>query len=228
MKKASHHALGHLLYQTLAAEGICLDRELFVLGNLLPDYMPELILFPHFTARCQREIGLFSDVLASQSLDDAREIPAEYALRLGILCHYIADYYCFAHSRAFGKNMRKHGAYERGLNEHFRMHYSAKECALPPRAPVRCTSGRDVARSVARLRHGYLAAPRSYETDLRYAFTACLDAIRALVALSAAREETRGVRFRFVPFAAERYAYGSGVCRRRIVPRKAWCVDCPT
>ena len=227
MKKASHHAMGHLLYQALADEGIFLDRELFVLGNLLPDYMPELILFPHFTSRCQKEIALFSDVLAAQSLGGADEIPAEYALRLGILCHYITDYYCFAHSRAFGKNLRKHGAYERGLNEYFRAHYSAGEYTLSGREPARCASGRDVARNVARLRHAYAAAPRAYETDLGYAFTACLEAIRALVALSAAREQTREARFRFKPFAAERYAYGSGVCRRRIVPRSAWCMDCP-
>ena len=38
MKSASHHAMGHLLYEALTAQGIQLDREIFVLGNLLPVY----------------------------------------------------------------------------------------------------------------------------------------------------------------------------------------------
>ena len=87
MKSASHHAMGHLLYEALTAQGIQLDRELFVLGNLLPDYMPELILNPHFTLKCQREIHIFTEALAGQPITRGEQLPPEYTLRLGILCH---------------------------------------------------------------------------------------------------------------------------------------------
>ena len=177
MKSASHQAMGYLLQETLEKEGIKLDCELFVLGNLLPDYLPELILSPHFTNKCQREIRLFTATLASSRAAGDAELPPEYSLRLGILCHYMTDYFTFAHSREFPQNLSRHSAYEQGLDDFFRAHYSADECLL---------------------------------------------AARELVRLSA--QGRQGVRRRrFVsPFAAEKYAF-SGVCRRRIVPRRAWC-----
>ena len=75
MKSASHHAMGHLLYEALTAQGIQLDREIFVLGNLLPDYLPELILNPHFTLKCQREIHIFTEALAGQPVTHGEQLP---------------------------------------------------------------------------------------------------------------------------------------------------------
>ena len=222
MKSASHQAMGYLLQETLEKEGIKLDCELFVLGNLLPDYLPELILSPHFTNKCQREIRLFTATLASSRAAGDAELPPEYSLRLGILCHYMTDYFTFAHSREFPQNLSRHSAYEQGLDDFFRAHYSADECLLASESGWRADSARDVAQSLFSLRRQYKTAERAYETDLQYAFTACLLAARELVRLSA--QGRQGVRRRrFVsPFAAEKYAF-SGVCRRRIVPRRAWC-----
>jgi len=223
MKSASHHAMGHLLHQTLEASGIRLDKEMFVLGNLLPDYLPELILSPHFTAKCQREINVFTGVLAAQHVDRAGEIPAEYALRLGILCHYITDYFCFAHNREFGKTLSKHAIYELELDDFFRSHYSADECMLAEVPFAQCDCAKDVVLDIFQTKRRYQSSKRAYQTDVQFAFTTCLNAIRRILVLSESGQHAFCPVFRFAPFAAEKYAFQKGVCKRRIVPRRAWC-----
>lgn len=223
MKSASHHAMGHLLYEALTKQGVQLDRELFVLGNLLPDYLPELILAPHFTMKCQREIHLFSEALAGQPLRAGEPVPPEYALRLGILCHYLTDYFTYAHTPEFRFGLRGHGAYEQRLDDYFRAHYTMEESALFGHRFAPCHNAKEVVREVSRFKRDYRAAERTLSNDVRFAYSACLGAISRLVAVSEQRQAPLKAPYRFAPLTAERYAFFDTVCRRRIVPRRAWC-----
>lgn len=223
MKSASHHAMGHLLYEALTAQGIKLDRELFVMGNLLPDYMPELILNPHFTLKCQREIHIFTEALAGQPVTRGEQLPPEYTLRLGILCHYLTDYFTFAHTPEFRLGLKQHGAYELQLDEYFREHYTAEESSLPSYRFARSESARDVVKEIYRLKRDYRAEGCTLARDVKHAFSACLGSMSELIAISEEREEHARAKRRISFFTAERYAFKDAVCTRRITPRKAWC-----
>lgn len=225
MKSASHHAMGHLLYEALTNEGYQLDRELFVLGNLLPDYLPEMVLTPHFTLKCQREIHIFTEALAGQPVQKGEPLPPEYALRLGILCHYLTDYFTYAHTPEFRLGLKEHAAYELRLDEYFRDHYTIEQSLRSLTAPASETA-RDVVKDIYRNKRDYRASERTLETDVQFAFSVCLSSMKQLLAVSEAREEHVKAPFRYRPFAAERYAFQSEVCRRRIVPRRAWCPAC--
>jgi hypothetical protein len=215
--------MGHLLYEALTAQGVKLDRELFVLGNLLPDYMPELILNPHFTLKCQREIHIFTEALAGQPVVRGEQLPPEYTLRLGILCHYLTDYFTFAHTPGFSLGLKEHGAYELRLNDYFRTHYTQEESTLQSFNFGSCENARDVVREISRLKRDYCAEGCTFSRDVKHAFSACLGSIRELVAISEEREEHARAKRRISFFTAERYAFKDAVCHRRITPRKAWC-----
>ncbi|NLI53576.1 MAG: zinc dependent phospholipase C family protein [Clostridiales bacterium] len=226
MKSASHHAMGHLLYEALTQQGYKLDRELFVLGNLLPDYLPELILNPHFTLKCQREIHIFTEALAGQPVAAGEQLPPEYALRLGILCHYMTDYFTFAHTPEFRMGLKGHGAYEQRLDDYFRAHYTKEASALTNHTFAACDTARDVVKEVYRMKRDYRAAERTLTRDVQFAYSACLGAMTRLIAASEARRVHARAPFRFSILTAERYAFRDSVCRRRIVPRRAWCPAC--
>ena len=223
MKSASHHAMGHLLYEALTKQGVSLDQELFVLGNMLPDYLPELILNPHFTLKCQREIHIFTEALAGQPLAKGEQLPPEYALRLGILCHYLTDYFTFAHTPEFRLGLREHGAYEQRLDDYFRSHYTQQECALDSFTFARCESARDVTKEIYRMKYNYRTEGCTLARDVQHAFTACLSAMTQLIAVSEEREEHSFAKRRISFFTAERYAFRNAICKRRITPRRAWC-----
>ena len=223
MKSASHHAMGHLLYEALTKQGVKLDQELFVLGNLLPDYLPELILNPHFTLKCQREIHIFTEALAGQPVVRGEQLPPEYALRLGILCHYLTDYFTFAHTPEFRLGLREHGAYEMQLNDYFRAHYTQQECTLDSFTFARCECARDVTKEIYRMKYNYRTEGCTLARDVKHAYTACLCAMTQLIAVSEAREEHTLAKRRISFFTAERYAFRDAICKRRITPRRAWC-----
>jgi len=223
MKSASHHAMGHLLYEALTTQGIKLDRELFVLGNMLPDYMPELILNPHFTLKCQREIHIFTEALAGQPVAAGEQLPPEYALRLGILCHYLTDYFTFAHTPEFRLGLKQHGAYEQQLNDYFRNHYTMEESALGSHTFAACGDARDVVKEIYRMKRDYRALGCTLSRDVQFAYSACLGAMTQLIAVSVEREEHARAPRRISFFTAERYAFRDAVCRRRIKPRSGWC-----
>jgi hypothetical protein len=226
MKSASHHAMGHLLYEALTKQGIQLDRELFVLGNLLPDYLPELILNPHFTLKCQREIHIFTEALAGQPVTKGEQLPPEYALRLGILCHYLTDYFTFAHTPEFRLGLKEHSPYEQRLDDYFRDHYTTGECALASHSFTTCENARDVVKEIYRYKRDYRAQGCTLSRDVQFAYSACLGSMTQLLAVSEAREEHQRAQYRFSLFTAERYAFRDSVCRRRIVPRNVWCPAC--
>lgn len=223
MKSASHHAMGHLLYEALTAQGVQLDRELFVLGNMLPDYLPELILNPHFTLKCQREIHIFTEALAGQPVTKGEALPPEYTLRLGILCHYLTDYFTFAHTPEFRLGLKEHGAYELRLNAYFRDHYTMEESALKSHTFAASGTARDVVKEVYRMKRDYRAQGCTLARDVQNAYSACLGSMTQLIAVSEAREVHARAPFRLSFFTAERYAFRDSVCRRRITPRRAWC-----
>ena len=226
MKSASHHAMGHLLYEALTEQGIQLDRELFVVGNLLPDYLPELILNPHFTLKCQREIHIFTEAIAGQPVTRGEQLPPEYALRLGILCHYLTDYFTYAHTPEFRLGLKEHAAYEQRLDDYFRDHYTIENSLRRLASPAAGESARDVVKDIYRNKRDYRASERTFETDVQFAFSVCLSSMTQLLAISETRKERVRSPFRYRRFAAERYAFQSEVCRRRIVPRRAWCPAC--
>ncbi len=225
MKSASHHAMGHLLYEALTSQGIKLDQELFVLGNLLPDYLPELILNPHFTLKCQREIHIFTEALAGQPVTRGEQLPPEYALRLGILCHYLTDYFTFAHTPEFRIGLKEHRAYEQRLDDYFRGHYTKEDSLLPKIAAqfAQAQNAREVVKEIYIMKHNYRTEGCTLARDVRYAFTACLSSMTQLVELSCEREELARAKRRISFFTAEKYAFRDAVCRRRITPRRAWC-----
>jgi hypothetical protein len=226
MKSASHHAMGHLLYEALTSQGVKLDRELFVLGNLLPDYLPELILNPHFTLKCQREIHIFTEAIGGQPVTRGEHLPPEYALRLGILCHYLTDYFTFAHTPEFSLGLKEHGAYELRLNDYFRTHYTKEESTLQSFVFGNCENARDVVKEVYRMKRDYRTEGCTLARDVKHTFSACLGAMTQLIAVSEAREEHARAKRRISFFTAERYAFRDAVCRRRITPRRPWCPVC--
>ncbi|MEZ4509388.1 MAG: hypothetical protein R2881_07100 [Eubacteriales bacterium] len=188
MKSASHHAMGHLLYEALTAQGVKLDRELFVLGNMLPDYLPELILNPHFTLKCQREIHIFTEALAGQPVTRGEQLPPEYTLRPR---HPLPLPDGLLHLCAFAgvpSRTEEHGAYESRLNDYFREHYTIEESTLSAFRFTSCEVARDVVKEIYRMKRDYRTEGCTLARDVKHAFSACLGSMSELIAISEGAE----------------------------------------
>lgn len=105
--------MGKSIYDALsAALPVKLNRRWFIYGNIYPDISHYCFTIPHYP---DRSIGFVKRLMHSLSLANIApgdRLDAMFSMQLGVLCHYLCDYYCHVHSSAFTGPLSKHFAYE--------------------------------------------------------------------------------------------------------------------
>lgn len=184
MKSTSHFAIAHLVYASLKNRGVVLDRTAFVYGNIAPDYIPSVLCAPHFAKACHRGIRILTGRLAASPLPNSGSVDPSYSKKLGMLCHYICDYFCFVHNKDFSGNMREHAAFESALDTYLRKNCMKlfdisgnNEISVPD-------STGDLVRHLNEKKREYTASGYTFENDLCFAFDFCVSAILCMVSVS--------------------------------------------
>lgn len=155
----------------------------FAFGCIKPDL---LFSFRHIPHRQSHAMELLINELQElrDSLDEGIEAH-ELSLRLGVVCHYLTDFFCFVHSDNFQGGKIYHLLYE------LRQIFFAKRRIFAN--TVFCKNKVSIAanefiESMCKL---YNQMPSSINTDIHYSFLVCVSVIGLLVkgrslALSAA------------------------------------------
>lgn len=209
MKSTSHFAVGHLLFNALEERNVFLNKTAFLYGNIAPDYIPHMVLTPHFGKVCTRNAEEIARELARSHLPESRIAGAEYSKMLGMMCHYLCDYFCFAHNKEFTGSLRQHPAYENELDLHLRKNWRSL-IELDPCAELAASRSCVMAmRALEAEKATYSAAGFSFDNDLRYAFTACCGMIMAVVAMSLNSYASSGPAFDDFPFSLKGFATGN-------------------
>lgn len=184
MKSASHFAMAQLLYTAMRSRGCDLNLVPFIYGNIAPDYSPKIIIKPHFTRVCEKQIDARIHSLSKKHVSKSGRLDADYAVELGMLCHYLCDYFCFAHSKEFFENLKVHRAYESDLDEFLRekcfelLDIEGAESLSEYASPFLLRRGVDKAKET------YTENGCSYANDLESAFNICMNCIMSLIRLS--------------------------------------------
>lgn len=112
--------MGNLIFQKLKKENLFLRKKSFVYGNIKPDLTLSLLNRPHYKENCidflKEEISRLSESNIGLSVN----IGTNYSERLGVICHYITDFFCFAHNPSFDKSILAHIKYEKGLSKYMK------------------------------------------------------------------------------------------------------------
>ena len=97
----------------------------------------------------------------------------DYAKRLGIICHYCADFFCFAHNSGFKGNLRGHMRYESTL-EHFCRNNYQKLFNIDYIPYSSENAGAEKALDmIAQLNDDFKLKPQNYLSDIISALKAC-------------------------------------------------------
>lgn len=195
MNTSSHILMGKFLSQYVETHyKIRLERKSFILGNILPDYCPSFLIRPHYlknnAVHVQNILRLVLSRRSSAS-DDKR-----YSRLLGILCHFYADFFCYAHSERFPGGLPDHIAYESRLHRYFtenleQLCFIRFTSQAPPAAEADA-----IYRQFETLHSSYLLSHLSFGNDLMYAMMACIDLI-VLTSGSAAAEAEQADPYHF-------------------------------
>ena len=118
----SHIIMGEMLYKSLRKNNIKVSKIAFVYGNIKPDVKIEMEKIPHYKKDIYDTFQ--KDILEFQStkVESRSEFNSELSVKLGVICHYISDFFCFAHSENFNNTTWNHFKYEMQLYFYMKKH----------------------------------------------------------------------------------------------------------
>lgn len=107
------HKIVHLFFasrirkQLRDLTGISLNSFRFAYGNIKPDLTFSMCAVPHTISRSEKVFKKHVGELYEESLHIA-----DFSEKLGVVMHYLCDYFCFAHSDGYPNGIIAHGVYE--------------------------------------------------------------------------------------------------------------------
>ena len=104
MRLEIHYKIAKKICGELKGFGIKLNETLFLFGNFFPDLI-------HSYFWCRHEYPVSRDYL-HKKIENLKKRPLFFSFQLGVLTHYISDYFCYPHSRVYDKGILDHIKYE--------------------------------------------------------------------------------------------------------------------
>ncbi|MDR0496929.1 MAG: zinc dependent phospholipase C family protein [Treponema sp.] len=104
MRLKIHHKIGKEVCGELMELGCQVHEKLFLLGNIFPDLI-------HSYLWCKHEYEHSKEYIRKK-LDILKKRPRLFSFHLGVLTHYICDYFCYPHSTGYDKGLVQHIIYE--------------------------------------------------------------------------------------------------------------------
>ena len=109
---SSHLEISNVVLDEVGKEGIILDKGMYLLGSAIPDFNPYYKCIRHYN---KYSCNYLKKVISSLNFENRKET----SFRLGVIGHYLTDYFCYPHynNLTLNKNWGEHTRYENGLNK---------------------------------------------------------------------------------------------------------------
>lgn len=150
------------------AEYICSERNFekyrkeFILGNIMPD----INLFTYLRGHTYKDsIDMIYN--STESLIENKAWNNKSFYQLGIILHYVADYFTFPHNANFTGTLKEHRTYEKELRTHFCYFLQNKNQNFL----FHIHSITDLFTFLEEKHHEYLSTMPSFQTDCQYIFS---------------------------------------------------------
>lgn len=150
---------------------IQLNRAGFMLGNIKPDLSPRLIAIPHFKEDAIGFIQSEIKKLINTKINPYTECTREFSENLGIIIHYVSDFFCHVHSQYFKGNQFSHHLYEMNLSNYCRENSKKINTYLFEKFKLMKPDSSSICKYLDDLHNEYIqsfSCP-SYETDMKFA-----------------------------------------------------------
>lgn len=96
-------------------QNVRLNTFSFLLGSIKPDFSPKYLNILHYKKDSEGFIREEIRGILDSKIYENRKCTSNFSERLGIITHYLSDFFCHAHSENFTGSMLKHHIYEMQL-----------------------------------------------------------------------------------------------------------------
>lgn len=162
----THLGFAKILYRYLSQDlNFKLDKKKFIYGNIKPDFKNDDIGAEHRMDESIDHLLLFSQEIISNYSNIA-----SFSMAVGVICHYVCDYFCLYHNDSYKKkNIFEHLIYETHLHVQFAKMVLYRKIRLDI-----CKNEKyaDLMDLLMNLSNKYVKSKRSTTNDINYAVSA--------------------------------------------------------
>lgn len=180
MRKKSHISLSRFLITNMDKQELLKHKKSFYIGSILPDCMPSFITRRHtfddtfFIVRKEIE-GLIGEY----SLPE--EINGRFCRKLGVVTHYIADYFTFPHNKNYPGTMREHCQYENILKHQLRKYVQNIDSRRERLKEMRFETIDELFAFIEEIHQKYLMKLSEVKKDIQYIVEVCFEVVDAIL-----------------------------------------------
>lgn len=180
MRKKSHISLAGYLVREMRLEELLEHKKAFYLGSILPDLTPKMFAEPHNFMTSYEKLREDMEQIAEHGAGGGYKERVIWR-NIGVVMHYLADYFTFPHNSTYDGNLKDHCLYERDLKYWLRGFVRTPEAMMifrEQRMVVRhITSLSELFVSIEQMHEAYLAGDHTVEDDCRWIVAMCSRAL---------------------------------------------------
>ena len=155
-------------------------RKAFYFGSILPDCMPSFLTRRHtfddtfYIVRKEIE-----NLVENHSIDN--EINRKFCRKLGVVTHYIADYFTFPHNKNFTGSLKDHCQYENVLKHQLKEYVQTLEFKRESLKETRFETLEELFVFIHEVHERYLMKLSEVKKDIQYIVTICFEVVAAII-----------------------------------------------
>ncbi len=180
MRKKSHISLANYLIKSMKSEELVNHKKAFYIGSILPDCVPSFLTRKHNIEETF-EILKNEILKITDNYDMDRGMTGYYSRHLGVVTHYIADYFTFPHNDIFKGNLKEHCTYERDLKLAFRSYVKSDEAIRGRENGSIFKSVDEILEFIIKMHEEYLRAIKVITVDCFYIVELCHKVVDAIL-----------------------------------------------
>lgn len=157
MRKKAHMSLARYLMNSVEIGELKKHHRSFVIGSILPDCVPSFLTRKH---NIEETFEILREELhkITDEYDVEKGMGTYYCRHLGIITHYIADYFTFPHNEIFDGNLKEHCSYEKEQKFSIRAYVDSEEARRTRENEDSFDSVSEICEFIKEMHDKYLAA----------------------------------------------------------------------
>lgn len=189
MRKKSHISLAKGVVHGLAVDQRFGHRISLYFGSILPDCTIGFLTRRHCMEEtfdlCEKRMLGFLEHYKTKK----KGLSICSSVRMGVVLHYIADYFTFPHNAHYTGSLKDHCAYEESLKQHMRRFIDSRcestDCEYDRRNAQSIRTISDLLAYIYEKHEKYIQDCCNENLDCAYAYVVSLTVMRSLLAMAA-------------------------------------------
>ena len=181
MRKKSHISLAWYLMNSEGMETLGQHKGSFYIGSILPDCIPSFLVRKHTIEDSFKVLEKEFEKLVSH-FDPNKGADRYFCRHLGVITHYISDYFTFPHNANYPGKLKDHCIYEEALKHEIRAYVHSPE-AVKKRLGETIHTPQAILEFVRRMHQIYLRMQSAVKRDCEFITSLCHTVVDALLLL---------------------------------------------